>query len=223
MALEKQITFSVPLSEKIDKKIQAYLDETEIDPAGVQILVDDRRGIKTATLTYGERNALKEVYEKQGREYTEFDRVTFCYVKDLVCNFSDNLDKVVNDFISNENIAILSITRYFTAVNQGAFIFYINIAEQKEKEEGKKELYLKKQEELAQKMAKEAVKTTDLEVNDTVEKYSKGFSEASVSMDEMIENTRAKEIVEENAKEKVEEITEKPVEEPKKKRFGRNK
>lgn len=172
MALERQITFQVNVNNTIDDKVNQYLKDNEVDPAGVQVVVDGGKGIKTATLSYGSREAIKAAYESQGRQYSDSDAVTYCYAKDIIASSVEELDTKVNEFLSDENVSAISISRYVTVINNGAFIFYVNVAEQKEKMEQKKKEVEKAQEELAQKLATSAVKDVDLDSNETVEKYA---------------------------------------------------
>ncbi len=172
MALERQITFQVNVNNTIDNKVNQYLKDNEVDPAGVQVVIDGGKGIKTATLSYGSREAIKAAYESQGRQYSDSDAVTYCYAKDIIAPSIEELDNKVNEFLSDENVSAISISRYVTAINNGAFIFYVNIAEQKEKMEQKKKEVEKAQEELAQKLATSAVKDVNLDSNETVEKYA---------------------------------------------------
>lgn len=190
MALEKQKTFKTGVAQTIDKEIEEYLKNNEIDPAAIQIAIDNGNGVKTATVIYAEREALKEIYKQQGRTYSDSDAVTYCHVKDIITPFSEDIDIKVNDFVSDENISIISLSRYFTPVNQGVFIFYIDLKEQQKKmEEKQKELEVAK-EELAQQLATEAVKDTDLEQNDTVDKYADAIAETGVTATEAMENLK---------------------------------
>ncbi|MGN1327081.1 MAG: hypothetical protein ACI4VQ_03280 [Clostridia bacterium] len=176
MALERQITFQTNVINTIDGEINSFLKANAIDPAGVQIVISDALGLKTATLSYGDREEIKAAYEAQGRVYSEADEVTYCYVKDIVVPLNGLLDAEVNEFLSNGNISVISVARYFTAVNKGALIFFIDIEEQKEKAEKKKAEIEKAREELAQKLASQAVKDVSLDTNDAIEKYA-GMSE----------------------------------------------
>lgn len=172
MALEKQITFKTNVTKTIDAEIEEYLRTAEVDPAAIQIVIDGGNGVKTATLTYGSREDIKAVYEQQGRTYSNADAVTYCHVKDIILPFTGDLDKEVNDFLMDADISAISITRYFTLANQGAFIFYINLAEQKAKIEEKKAEVAEAQEKMAQELARNAVKDVELNTDDTVEKYA---------------------------------------------------
>lgn len=183
MALERQITFQTNVINTIDDEINNFLKTNAIDPAGIQIVISDALGLKTATLSYGNREEIKAAYEAQGRSYSQADEVTYCYVKDIIVALNSSLDAEVNEFLANENISVISISRYFTAVNKGALIFYINIEEQKEKAEEKKAEIEKAQEELAQKLAQSAVKDTELDGNDVVEKYSKMSKQSTESVE----------------------------------------
>ena len=183
MALERQITFQTNVINTIDGEINNFLKTNAIDPAGIQIVISDALGLKTATLSYGNREEIKAAYETQGRSYSQADEVTYCYVKDIIVPLNSSLDVEVNEFLANENISVISISRYFTAVNKGAFIFYINIKEQKEKAEEKKAEIEKAQEELAQKLAQSAVKDTELDSNDVVEKYSEMSKQSTDSVE----------------------------------------
>ena len=183
MALERQITFQTNVINTIDDEINNFLKTNAIDPAGIQIVISDALGRKTATLSYGNREEIKAAYEAQGRSYSQADEVTYCYVKDIIVPLNSSLDAEVNEFLANENISVISISRYFTAVNKGALIFYINIEEQKEKAEEKKAEIEKAQEELAQKLAQSAVKDTELDSNDVVEKYSEMSKQSTESVE----------------------------------------
>lgn len=183
MALERQITFQTNVINTIDDEINNFLKTNAIDPAGIQIVISDALGLKTATLSYGNREEIKAAYEAQGRNYSQADEVTYCYVKDIIVPLNSSLDAEVNEFLANENISVISISRYFTAVNKGALIFYINIEEQKEKAEEKKAEIEKAQEELAQKLAQSAVKDTELDSNDVVEKYSEMSKQSTESVE----------------------------------------
>lgn len=183
MALERQITFQTNVINTIDDEINNFLKTNAIDPAGIQIVISDALGLKTATLSYGNREEIKAAYEAQGRSYSQADEVTYCYVKDIIVPLNSSLDAEVNEFLANENISVISISRYFTAVNKGALIFYINIEEQKEKAEEKKAEIEKAQEELAQKLAQSAVKDTELDSNDVVEKYSEMSKQSAESVE----------------------------------------
>ena len=183
MALERQITFQTNVINTIDDEINNFLKTNAIDPAGIQIVISDALGLKTATLSYGNREEIKAAYEAQGRSYSQADEVTYCYVKDIIVPINSSLDAEVNEFLANENISVISISRYFTAVNKGALIFYINIEEQKEKAEEKKAEIEKAQEELAQKLAQSAVKDTELDSNDVVEKYSEMSKQSTESVE----------------------------------------
>lgn len=183
MALERQITFQTNVINTIDDEINNFLKTNAIDPAGIQIVISDALGLKTATLSYGNREEIKAAYEAQGRSYSQADEVTYCYVKDIIVPLNSSLDAEVNEFLANENISVISISRYFTAVNKGALIFYINIEEQKEKAEEKKAEIEKAQEELAQKLAQSAVKDTELDSNDVVEKYSEMSKQSTESVE----------------------------------------
>lgn len=183
MALERQITFQTNVINTIDDEINNFLKTNAIDPAGIQIVISDALGLKTATLSYGNREEIKVAYEAQGRSYSQADEVTYCYVKDIIVPLNSSLDAEVNEFLANENISVISISRYFTAVNKGALIFYINIEEQKEKAEEKKAEIEKAQEELAQKLAQSAVKDTELDSNDVVEKYSEMSKQSTESVE----------------------------------------
>ena len=183
MALERQITFQTNVINTIDDEINNFLKTNAIDPAGIQIVISDALGLKTATLSYGNREEIKAAYEAQGRSYSQADEVTYCYVKDIIVPLNSSLDAEVNEFLANENISVISISRYFTAVNKGALIFYINIEEQKEKAEEKKAEIEKAQEELAQKLAQSAVKDTELDSNDVVEKYSEMSKQSTDSVE----------------------------------------
>ena len=183
MALERQITFQTNVINTIDDEINNFLKTNAIDPAGIQIVISDALGLKTATLSYGNREEIKAAYEAQGRSYSQADEVTYCYVKDIIVPLNSSLDAEVNEFLANENISVISISRYFTAVNKGALIFYINIEEQKEKAEEKKAEIEKAQEELAQKLAQSAVKDTELDSNDVVEKYSEMSKQSTESIE----------------------------------------
>ncbi|MGM9543964.1 MAG: hypothetical protein ACI3T9_03195 [Romboutsia timonensis] len=185
MALERQITFQTNVINKIDDDINNYLKAHAVDPAGIQLVISDALGVKTATLSYGNRKDIKAAYDAQGRSYSEADEVTYCYAKDIITPLNGDLDSEVNAFLADENISVISISRYFTALNKGAFIFYINMAEQKEKAEAKKEEIEKAREELAQKLAATAVKDVDLNTtNDTLEKY------ATLSQDDEFSNEK---------------------------------
>ena len=183
MALERQITFQTNVINTIDDEINNFLKTNAIDPAGIQIVISDALGLKTATLSYGNREEIKAAYEAQGRSYSQADEVTYCYVKDIIVPLNSSLDAEVNEFLANENISVISISRYFTAVNKGVLIFYINIEEQKEKAEEKKAEIEKAQEELAQKLAQSAVKDTELDSNDVVEKYSEMSKQSTESVE----------------------------------------
>ena len=183
MALERQITFQTNVINTIDDEINNFLKTNAIDPAGIQIVISDALGLKTATLSYGNREEIKAAYEAQGRSYSQADEVTYCYVKDIIVPLNSSLDAEVNEFLANENISVITISRYFTAVNKGALIFYINIEEQKEKAEEKKAEIEKAQEELAQKLAQSAVKDTELDSNDVVEKYSEMSKQSTESVE----------------------------------------
>ena len=183
MALERQITFQTNVINTIDDEINNFLKTNAIDPAGIQIVISDALGLKTATLSYGNREEIKAAYEAQGRSYSQADEVTYCYVKDIIVPLNSSLDAEVNEFLANENISVISISSYFTAVNKGALIFYINIEEQKEKAEEKKAEIEKSQEELAQKLAQSAVKDTELDSNDVVEKYSEMSKQSTESVE----------------------------------------
>lgn len=183
MALERQITFQTNVINTIDDEINNFLKTNAIDPAGIQIVISDALGLKTATLSYGNREEIKAAYEAQGRSYSQADEVTYCYVKDIIVPLNSSLDAEVNKFLANENISVISISRYFTALNKGALIFYINIEEQKEKAEEKKAEIEKAQEELAQKLAQSAVKDTELDSNDVVEKYSEMSKQSTESVE----------------------------------------
>ena len=173
MALERQKTFEVNLQQTIENEVENFLRNNEIDPAGVQVLIDNGRGIKEVVVTYGERDAIKEAYAKQNRDYTDADKVDYCHIKEIMGNLSDNLDDQINDFIANSNIGLISMSRYITTVNKGIIIFYFDLEAQARKAEEKKLAYEKLKEELSQKFAKEAVKDSDLETtNETVDKFS---------------------------------------------------
>lgn len=218
MALERQITFSTGMNNTIDLEVEKYLRENEVDPAAIQVVVDAGRGIKTATLTYGDRESIKKAYEEQGRTYSNSDKVTYCHVKDIIVPFGQNLDNIVNNFFKDTSIGIISVSRYFTPVNQGAFILYIDLNEQKRKSDEKKEEVKKAQEELAQKLAKKAVKDADLKEDETVDKYSQAITDYGVTAEEAAKNATLN--IEESQVPTPEEQT--TSEEPKKKRFGRN-
>ena len=183
MALERQITIEVNFGDALDSKIEDFLKNNEIDPAALQIVVDRDGGKKKAHLIYAERKDLKEVYEKQGRTYSDLDAVTFCHTKDIFVPRGTNLDNEVNNFVSNKDIAVISISNYVTPVNTGAVVLYIDTIEQKEKMEAKQAEIMKMQEEMAQKLASQAVKDVDLGTNETIEKYA----EKSDDMPEQIE------------------------------------
>ena len=204
MALERQITFSTNVSKTIDTEVESYLRENEVDPALIQIVIDGGNGVKTATLTYANRNSLKTAYEAQNRKYTDADAVTYCHVKDIITAFSNNLDDEVNEFLADENISVLSITRYFTLANKGAFIFYLDLTEQKEKLKIKEEEIAKAREELANKLAQEAVKEPepDLAQPEIVEKLSQVDLEepAVLQTADEIENDISAEVVAEETK-----------------------
>jgi hypothetical protein len=172
MALEKQITFRTNVINPIDTEVENFLRSNEVDPAAIQVAIDSGNGVKTVTVTYGNREDIKAAYDKQGRSYSDADAVTYCHVKDIILPFNKDLDAEVNGFLADENISALSISRYFTLANQGAFIFYIDLTEQKEKLTAKQEEIEKARAELAEKLASSAVKDADLDTNDTLEKYS---------------------------------------------------
>ena len=236
MALERQITFQTNVNNTIDSEINKYLKEHAVDPAGIQLVVSDGMGMKFATLSYGNRKDIKAAYDTQGRSYSEADEVTYCYAKDIITPLNGDLDSEVNMFLADENISVVSISRYFTALNKGAFIFYINMTEQKEKAEAKKEEIAKAREELAQKLATTAVKDVDLDTtNDTLEKYAT-LSQNNEPSDEKIETTAGLAQVEgkvENPEYTAttsntqtiayKEVETADVETKKKKRFGKNK
>lgn len=180
MALERQITFKTGVAETIDTIVEEYLRNNEVDPAAIQVVIDAGTGTKTATLTYGSRDAIRKAYENQGRTYSDADAVTYCHVKDIILPFGKDLDEEVNNFLSDDNVSALSISRYFTLANQGAFILYINLEEQKAKLKEKEEEVKKVQEEMAQKLAQSAVKDTDLNTNDAIEKYAEMSEQSEV-------------------------------------------
>lgn len=190
MALERQVTFQTNVINPIDDDINNYLKAHAVDPAGIQLVISDALGLKTATLSYGNRSDIKAAYDAQGRSYSEADEVTYCYVKDIVSVLNGDLDTEVNKFLSNENISVISISRYFTTINKGALIFYINIEEQKEKADAKKEEIEKAREELAQKLASQAVKDVDLNTNDAVEKYSEMSEQKSTNIEKSSEEVK---------------------------------
>lgn len=221
MALERQITFQTNVINTIDDEINNFLKTNAIDPAGIQIVISDALGLKTATLSYGNREEIKAAYEAQGRSYSEADEVTYCYAKDIITPLNGDLDSEVNTFLADENISVVSISRYFTALNKGAFIFYINMAEQKEKAEAKKEEIEKAREELAQKLATTAVKDVDLDTaNDTLEKYAT-LSQNNDTLDEKTEVTTELAQVEDKV-ESPESTTTANTEVKKKRIFGKN-
>lgn len=221
MALERQITFQTNVINTIDDEINNFLKTNAIDPAGIQIVISDALGLKTATLSYGNREEIKAAYEAQGRSYSQADEVTYCYVKDIIVPLNSSLDAEVNEFLADENISVVSISRYFTALNKGAFIFYINMAEQKEKAEAKKEEIEKAREELAQKLATTAVKDVDLDAtNDTLEKYAT-LSQNNDTLDDKIEATTELAQVEDKV-ESPESTTTANTEVKKKRIFGKN-
>ena len=49
MALERQITFQTNVINTIDDEINNFLKTNAIDPAGIQIVISDALGLKTAT------------------------------------------------------------------------------------------------------------------------------------------------------------------------------
>lgn len=221
MALERQITFQTNVINTIDDEINNFLKTNAIDPAGIQIVISDALGLKTATLSYGNRKDIKAAYDTQGRSYSEADEVTYCYAKDIITPLNGDLDSEVNMFLADENISVVSISRYFTALNKGAFIFYINMAEQKEKAEAKKEEIEKAREELAQKLATTAVKDVDLDAtNDTLEKYAT-LSQNNDTLDDKIEATTELAQVEDKV-ESPESTTTANTEVKKKRIFGKN-
>lgn len=221
MALERQITFQTNVINTIDSEINNFLKTNAIDPAGIQIVISDALGLKTATLSYGNREEIKAAYEAQGRSYSEADEVTYCYAKDIITPLNGDLDSEVNAFLTDENISVVSISRYFTALNKGAFIFYINMAEQKEKAEAKKEEIEKAREELAQKLATTAVKDVDLDTtNDTLEKYAT-LSQNNDTLDNKTEVTTELAQVEDKV-ESPESTTTANTEVKKKRIFGKN-
>lgn len=194
MALERQITFKSNVTKLLDEEINNYLKNNEVDPAMVQVIVDNGNGIKTATLTYADREALKNAYEAQGRKYSDSDKVTYVHAKDIILPFTSDLDKEVNAILSDENISVLSISRYFTLANQGAFILYIDLKEQKIKLEEKHKEMEKAQEELAKKLAQTAVKDVDVDTkNDTTDKYAQMLENTTESASEEIKDNVAEE------------------------------
>ena len=209
MALERQKTIKVNLTKPIDTEIEDFLKNNEIDPAAIQIVIDENGSSKKAHLIYANREDLKKKYEEQGRTYSDLDAVTYCHVKDISVNRGGNIDNEVNAFLTNENISAISISNYITQVTEGTVILYIDLVEQQKKMKAKQEEVMKKQEELAQKLASKAVKNVDLETNDIVEKY------ASVPEDDS--NTIAEETEEIPPETTKEETT------TKKKKFGKRK
>lgn len=172
MALERQKTIKVNLTKPIDSEIEEFLKNNEIDPAAIQIVIDSNGSTKRAHLIYANREDLKKKYEEQGRVYSDLDAVTYCHVKDISVNRGGSIDDEINSFLTNDNISAISISNYITQVSEGAVILYIDLPEQQEKMKAKQEEIMKQQEELANKLASEAVKDVDLETNDTIEKYA---------------------------------------------------
>lgn len=177
MALERQKTFSTNVNNTIDDQLNEFLTNEKVDPAYVQVVINNDAGLKYATITYGEREELKIAYEEQGKSYTEADEVDYCHFKDIKVLPNTDLDEEVNNFIKDKNISILSINRYVTRINIGALIFYVDLAEQKIKLDKKAEEVAKAREELAQKLATEAVADTNLEISDTTNKYADMLTE----------------------------------------------
>lgn len=178
MAIERQQTFKSNVTKPLDEEVNNYLQNNEVDPAMIQVVIDGGNGVKTATLTYGDRELLKKLYEEKGRTYSDSDKVNYVHAKDIILPFTSNLDEAVNAFISDENISVLSISRYFTLANQGAFILYIDLAQQKVKFEEKQKEMAAAQEKMAKELAQQAVKDVDISTtNDTTDKYAEMLTE----------------------------------------------
>lgn len=178
MAIERQQTFKSNVTKPLDEEVNNYLQNNEVDPAMIQIVIDGGNGVKTATLTYGDRELLKKLYKEKGRTYSDSDKVDYVHAKDIILPFTSNLDEAVNAFISDENISVLSISRYFTLANQGAFILYIDLAQQKVKFEEKQKEMAAAQEKMAKELAQQAVKDVDISTtNDTTDKYAEMLTE----------------------------------------------
>lgn len=184
MALERQVTLKTNITKSIDTEVENFLANNEIDPAAIQIVIDESMSTKRVHLIYAERASLKEVYEKQGRTYSDLDAVTYCHTKDIMVVRGGDIDSEVNQFISNEDISVISISNYVTPTYQGAFILYVDLVEQKKKMEAKQLEVAKMQEEMAKKLASEAVKNVDLETNDTIERYAKKSNDIPDSQSE---------------------------------------
>lgn len=226
MALERQVTIEANFAEPLDSKIEDFLRNNEVDPAAVQIVVDKDAGKKKAHLIYAERKNLKKMYEEQGRTYSDSDAVTFCHTKDIFFPRGRNIDSDINNFVSNKDIAVISISNYVTPNYVGALILYIDVIEQQKKMEAKQLEVAKMQEEIARKLASEAVKDGNLETNDVVEKYD-GILGAEDNQDE--QNTKTAGLMQVNGEVKEPESTvttimseqETVIDGKKKKRFGR--
>lgn len=178
MAIERQQTFKSNVTKPLDEEVNNYLQNNEVDPAMIQIVIDGGNGVKTATLTYGDRELLKKLYKEKGRTYSDSDKVDYVHAKDIILPFTSNLDEAVNAFISDENISVLSISRYFTLANQGAFILYIDLAQQKVKFKEKQKEMAAAQEKMAKELAQQAVKDVDISTtNDTTDKYAEMLTE----------------------------------------------
>lgn len=184
MALERQVTLKTNITKSIDTEVENFLANNEIDPAAIQIVIDESMSTKRVHLIYAERTSLKEAYEKQGRTYSDLDAVTYCHTKDIMVVRGGDIDSEVNQFISNEDISVISISNYVTPTYQGAFILYVDLVEQKKKMEAKQLEVAKMQEEMAKKLASEAVKNVDLETNDTIERYAKKSNDIPDSQSE---------------------------------------
>lgn len=188
MALERQITLKTNITKPIDVEVDNFLTNNEVDPAAIQIVIDENSSMKRACLIFAERSELKKLYEKQGRTYSDLDAVTYCHTKDIMVTRGGDIDSEVNAFLSNEDISIISISNYMTPTYQGTFILYVDLPEQKKKMEEKQLEVAKMQEEMAQRLASEAVKNVDLETNDTVERYAEKSDEIPDSQSENTDN-----------------------------------
>ena len=91
------------------------------------------------------------MYEEQGRTYSDSDAVTFCHTKDIFFPRGRNIDSDINNFVSNKDIAVISISNYVTPNYVGALILYIDVIEQQKKMEAKQLEVAKMQEEIVEK------------------------------------------------------------------------
>ena len=62
MALERQVTLKTNITKSIDTEVENFLANNEIDPAAIQIVIDESMSTKRVHLIYAERASLKEVY-----------------------------------------------------------------------------------------------------------------------------------------------------------------